>query len=552
MDIILRTDQKDFKAGIITDWNKGYQNVLGIMPTGGGKSVVVSDIILDGAMLGMTQGVIAHRNELVGQMSLHVANRGIPHRIIGSAAAVAQITRAHRDHFSGRSFINPSARTAVIGVDTLMARSKDLINWGQQLDRWVIDEAHHVIEDNKWGKAVKMFPNAHGLGVTATGIRADGQGLGRQYDGVFDSLVIGPSMRELINWGALSDYEIVCPKSDLEVNDSDLSAGGDYSPQKLKQAADKSHIVGDVVEAYARYAFGKRAICFATDVETANKIAQKFNAVGIRAASLSAKTPFNIREKYVKEFKSGKLWILVNVDLFDEGFDVPACEVVIMARPTASFGKYSQMVGRALRAAPGKLYGLIIDHVSNVTRHGLPDKPKAWTLSRRDKRGKNDKDPDDIPLTSCLNPDCGKPYERFYAACPYCGFAKPLPVARERTVEMVEGDLVLLDRATLEKMRQAALVESPADLGERVALAAGEFAAKGAMIKQIEKIEAHRRLSTAIAKWAAVERLKGRTDSQAYRIFYLTTGMDVMAALDGTRTRQEFEEMAIRIEGWYL
>lgn len=552
MQIILREDQKDFKAGIYTDWDKGVQNVLGVMPTGGGKSVVVSDIILDGAQIGMNQGVIAHRNELVGQMSLHVANRGIPHRIIGSAAAVAQITRAHRDHFNGRSFINPSARTAVIGVDTLMARKEDLTAWAYQLNRWVIDEAHHVIEDNKWGKAVKMFPNAHGLGVTATAGRADGQGLGRKYDGVFDSMIIGPSMRQLIDLGALSDYEIVCTKSDLEVNDSDLSAGDDYSPQKLKQAADKSHIVGDVVEAYARYAFGKRAICFATDVETANKIAQKFNAAGIRAASLSAKTPFNIREKFVKEFKTGKLWVLVNVDLFDEGFDVPACECVIMARPTASFGKYSQMVGRALRAAPGKLFGLIIDHVSNVTRHGLPDKPRVWTLARRDKRGKNDKDPDDIPLTSCLNAECGKPYERFYAACPYCGFVKPLPSPRERTVEMVEGDLILLDRATLEKMRRAAILENPADIGARVAEAAGNVAGKSIMNKQIEKIEAHRRLSTAIAQWAAIERLKGRTDSQAYRIFYLTVGMDVMTALDGSRSRQEFEEMATRIEGWYL
>ncbi|MDT9702292.1 helicase-related protein, partial [Streptomyces sp. P17] len=98
-----------------------------------------------------------------------------------------------------------------------------------------------------------------------------------------------------------------------------------------KAAAEKSRSVGDVVREYSRHALGKRAICFATDVDTANKIAKQFNDAGIRAASVSAKTPSPVREKYIKEFKAGVVKILVNVDLFDEGFDVPACEVVIMA-----------------------------------------------------------------------------------------------------------------------------------------------------------------------------------------------------------------------------
>lgn len=540
--------QQSFKSDIYQSWNSGKQNVLGVLPTGGGKSVVVSDIALDGYQINMPQAIIAHRNELVSQMSLHVAERGIFHRIIGPDTTISQITRQHRAQF-GRSFLNPSAPSAVVGVDTLMHRADSLKDWAGQVQRWVIDEAHHVIRNNKWGRAVDLFPRAHGLGVTACPKRADGQGLGRNFDGVFDSLILGPDMRQLIELGNLSDYEIVCPTSDIDVGEDDIGASGDYAPAKLKVAAKKSRIVGDVVSAYCRYAMGKRAICFATDVETGGKIAASFVSAGIRAVCLSADTPAAQRERYIAEFRAGNIWVLVNVDLFDEGFDVPACDCVIMARPTASLNKYRQMVGRGLRKFLGKLYGLIIDHVSNVLRHGLPDKFIHWTLGRADKRGKQLKDPDDLPLTVCKS--CTKPYERYHPICPYCGATPPLPSPRERSIEMVDGDLTLLDRAKLEAMRKAAEIETPGNVAIRVSHVAGDFAGRGAMNKQIDKIEAHSRLSNVIAQWAAVQRLKGFTDPQLYRKFFLTTGIDVLSALDGKLPRQHFDELATRVEQWY-
>lgn len=548
-NIQLHPYQQELKNNIYNDWNHGQQNVLAVLPTGGGKSIVVSDIVLDGMREGKNQAVIAHRNELVSQMSMHMADRGIYHRVVGSDSTVKQITKAHRTEY-GQSFVNPSACTAVVGVDTLSARSAILSGWAGQVDRWVIDEAHHVLRQNKWGSAVKMFSRAHGLGVTATPSRADGQGLGREYDGVFDTMLLGPNMRELIDWGNLSEYEIVCPLSDLEMYEEDIGKSGDYSNVKLAAASERSGIVGDVVEAYCKYAFGKRAICFATDVKTATKIATQFNDFQIPAAAVSAKTPDAVREKYIREFKSGKILILINVDLFDEGFDVPACEVVIMARPTASLGKYLQMVGRCMRSAFGKIFGLIIDHVGNVVRHGLPDKLRHWTLARRDKRGKQEKDPEEIPLITCKS--CSKPYERVFRACTWCGAEPPLPVERERSIEMVDGDLVLLDRNKLDQMRRATLLESVAEIGYRISDATGNpFAAKGVQTKQAEKIGAQRRLSDAIAQWAAIERQRGRSDSESYRRFYITMGLDVMSALSASNTRQQYEEMAKEVESWF-
>lgn len=550
--IVLRPDQQQLKQGIYNEWQAGHPNVLGVLPTGGGKSVVTTDIILDGHQQGMREVVMAHRNELVGQMSLHVARRGIKHRIIGPRSLVAATIQEHRAEFNGRSFINPDAYCAVGSVQTIVAREDELRQWAAQVDRWTLDEAHHGIgneriEPNMWGKAIRLFTNARGLGVTACPQRADGRGLGRQADGPFDAMVVGPNMRELINLGGLSDYEIIIPQNDFEIGDDAITDKGDFSPIKMREASKRSHIVGDVVEQYIKWVFGKRSICFATDVETANDIAARFNALGIPAASVSAKTDRGVRRDMIARFRDGRLWVLVNVDLFDEGFDVPACEVVIMARPTASLNKYLQMFGRSMRVFPGKLFGIVLDMVSNWKRHGFPDKPHHWTLDRREKRAKKQPDPEDIPLTACR--ECSRPYERCLPACPYCGSAPPLPDPVARTLQQVDGDLMLLDRATLERMRAATVLETPASVSERVAFAAGPIAGAGAANRAIEKHQAQTRLSDAFAQWAAIQRAKGRDDQQSYRRIYLSLGVDMLTAL-AADDRATYERYAETVEGW--
>lgn len=543
----LRDYQQEAVKGIYASWKKGNRNVCAQLVTGAGKTVIFSSIVSNFQQQHQNCAVIAHRNELVSQASCTLALWGIPHRIIGANSTIAQVTRKHREKF-GKSFVNPSATTAVVGVDTLVARHDSLVDWAKQIHLWVIDEQHHLTKNNKWGKAVEMFVNAYGLGVTATPNRADGQGLSRETDGYMDDIVKGPSMRELINRGFLSDYEIVCPKSDLNVDDSPLSKNGDWSNQTLRKAAKKSKIVGDVVSNYIKYANGRQAIVFATDVETADEISQDFNANGIRAVSLNGNSQTAFREESINLFAKKKLQVLVNVDLFDEGFDVPSCDVCIMARPTASLGKYLQQIGRVLRPAPNKI-ALVIDHVSNVIRHGLPDVHREWSLDRRQKKAKLGKDPDEIELTVCK--ECLKPYEKFRTVCPYCGFEKPLPEPRERTIEMVEGDLVLLTREMLERMRRSTELESPGSIAARVSVVAGPIAAKGVANRQAEKISAQSELKESIAQWAAIERLKGYSDREIHKKFYLTTGSDVLSALDGSHSRQEFTDMSDRIKGWY-
>lgn len=548
MTIQLRHYQTKMVNDINSAWNSGARNVLAVLPTGGGKSVIVSQVALDREQQGANQCIMAHRTELVAQMSMHIANRGIKHRIIAPISVVRQITNDHRAAFNGRSFINPDARCVVAAAQTLVARSDTLVEWGKQVHNWTVDEIHHLCRDNLWGKATALFPNAIGLGVTATPQRADGLGLGRHADGLMDCMILGPDMRTLIDEGSLTDYEIAVPQSDFQIGDDAVTGSGDYSRDKMRKATKQSHLIGDVVAEYSKRAYGKRAICFATDVESSNEIAALFNAAGIPAASVSAKTDSLLRAEYIRRFRDGKIWVLVNVDLFGEGFDVPACEVVIMARPTMSLGLYLQMFGRALRPFTGKSHGLVIDHVSNWKRHGFPDKPRQWTLDRREKRGKREKDPDEIELTACR--ECSRPYERAFPSCPYCGWEPDLTPAARRSIEQIDGDLLLLDRDILAQMRAATVLESPASVAERVTLAAGPIAGKGAANKAMERHAAQQRLSDTIAQWAAIERAKGRTDQQSYRRFYLTTGIDVLTALTGTR--QEMDELSQRVERWYL
>lgn len=546
--IELRDYQQEVVDNVYNSWNAGNRNVLAVLPTGAGKSVIMAEIVKQHANRHKHCAVIAHRNELVTQMSCHLARAGVVHRIIASNSTVSQINRKHYKLF-GRSFVNPAELTAVVGVDTVMSRFDSVKEWGRQIDLWVVDENHHCLKENKWGRALSLFPNAYGLGVTATPSRADGQGLGRNADGFIDDMIIGPTTRYLIEHGYLADYEIVCPKSDISLDGVETSKNGDWSNQALRKAAKKSKIVGDVVSNYMIYAAGRKAIVFATDVETADEIAKDFNLVGVKAVSLNGNSPTTFREESIDSFADGSVQVLVNVDLFDEGFDVPSCDVIIMARPTMSLGKYLQMVGRGLRPQPGKT-ALVIDHVSNVLRHGLPDKVRQWSLNRRDKRGKSLKDPDELELTVCKH--CLKPYEKFRTVCPYCGFEKPLPDPHARSIEMVEGDLVLLDKATLERLRARMVLEAPADVARRVAFAAGPIAAKGVAKRQIEKISAQSALKEVIAMWAAVERSKGFKDQEIYRKFYLTTGLDVLSALGSDRSRQDYEELTEIVKGWYM
>jgi len=535
----LRNYQKETNAKIHEAW-RSVNNVMAVLPTGAGKTVLFGHIIdtHPGACC-----AIAHRQELVSQISMALCKYGVEHRIIGPSNVIRTIIGLQQIEF-GTTFYNPSSRVAVAGVDTLVKRAEQLGPWANQVTLWVQDEAHHVLKSNKWGQAASLFPNAKGLGVTATPVRADGRGLGRHADGLMDTMVVGPSMRELIDQGYLTDYRIFAPPSNLDLSNVTISATtGDYSKNKLTDAVRKSNVMGDVVDHYLRIAAGKLGITFATDVQTATEIAGKFNACGVPSEIVSAKTPDSLRASILRRFRRREVIQLVNVDLFGEGFDLPALEVVSMARPTQSYALYSQQFGRSLRIMDGKQDAIIIDHVGNVIRHGLPDAPRTWNLDRKERRSRDKKD-DVIPVRAC--PQCTGVYERIHVACPYCGHVAQ-PEARSGP-EFVDGDLCELDPAALAAMRgEIARIDQPADEVRRKMEFAGApaYVAAGAAKQHRNRQEMQHALRESIAWWAACQRQLGRSDRESYRRFYHQFGIDVGTAQ--TLGRGEAEELAQRV-----
>lgn len=554
---VLRWYQRQYKADAYAAWDLlgPKSNLLVVSATGSGKTVFLADIVRE------HEGhccVIAHRQELVAQISMALARCGVMHRIIGPATVVRAICQAHLEKL-GRCWFDPNARASVAGVDTLVRRLEDLGEWRRQVTLWVCDEAHHPVANgtggkpNKWAAAAAAFPNAKGLGVTATPCRADGKGLGRHSDGIFDLMISGPTMRDLINQGFLTDYRIVCAPTHIELAKASINSHGDYTLDRGagKKAVRESSLIGDVVATYRKWAPGKLAVCFATDLETAADFVAKFNAEGIPAAQIDGSTPDDERRQILRKFERREYLVLLSCELISEGFDLPAIEVVLMARPTLSFGLFAQQFGRALRlmvpselmpvwdaltdeqrrahiAASSKPAALIIDHVGNVVAHGLPDSRNDWTLDAADRRSKGG--PSDAePLAYCRNPECAQVYPRAKPCCPYCGHKiEPGPGGRGN-IKAVDGDLAELDPATLAAMRG-----ETAQALRSLEQFRNDLSAKGTPHMHVlahaklhaARLDAARNLRDAMAWWAGEKRAAGQSDSEIYRRFYLTFGVD--------------------------
>ena len=495
------------------------------------NTVTFSDIAIEHAIeraLIEPVAIVVHRKELVQQISLTLAHEDVSHNIIAQRKTIQGIIAGHRKE-CGKNYYNSTGNITVISVDTLNSRFTVYQQWAKGVKLWITDEATHLLKDNKWGRAVAIFPNAKGLGVTATPERLDKKGLGSHVDGVFDVMIEGPTTKWLINQGNLCKYKVAVPHGDYQDHLKQAGNNTDFTKKAMTEASNKSQIVGDVVVNHKRFANGLQTILFATDVKTAFEMEKKFLEAGIPAKTLTGETNDQERLQAMIDFREKKIRVLINVDLFDEGLDVPGIECVQMARPTMSLGKFLQMIGRGLRPAQGKAFLMLIDHVGNVGRHGLPDKPRQWTLDRIKKRRKVNN-----LMRVCDNPMCASPYDRELTACPWCGtdaIRKGGGGGGRMPPEQVDGDLFLIDPFTLEEMANDTCLEAPGDIATRVGKAAGPAAAKSALKNQLARIAIQRDLSERIAQWAGEFRSKGYQDREINKKFFIEQGLTINQAL---------------------
>lgn len=512
-------DQEKLVNEIIMSFYTGAQNVLAVAPTGAGKTVIKAAVAL---RLGKLMVAMAHRQELVSQISVAFARMGIYHRLLAPEAVVKFCVRRHMAEV-GKSYHYASSDFAVGGVDTILRRFETYQQFLLACRFWEGDEAHHFLPDNKWGRAIKPLQDkgAWGLGVTATPRRTDRKPL----RGVFNRLVLGPTPGELIRLQRLSNYRIFgMPPSYTMDDEEDVSkTTGDYKPDALRKKSKNSRIVGDIVETYLANAPGELGIGFAVSVEQAIETANAFIQKGVPAMALSGESSDEARQGGIDRFKRGDIKFLMNVDLFDEGFDVPGASYVAQGRKTLSIIKHKQQMGRVLRVEPGKTHGKIADHVGNcVTLNCVPDTEFAWSLDGSEKKTETT-----VKLKTCVNPvPCYHVFPAYHKACPRCGHI-PEPESRSAP-EYVDGDLIEFDEALIAKLRgEIKRVDGPA----LVPVGVADYVRKGIENRWEERQVAQHELRDCISQWAGIRKyVHERDDSQIYREFYLKFGIDIANA----------------------
>jgi len=316
-----------------------------VMPTGGGKTIVASNIIRDAARNRKRVLVLAHRREIIAQTSQKLFAYGVPHGIIQSG-------------FQPR----PLENVQVASIQTLWRRSCK--SAPPPADLLIVDEGHHTPAFT-YREIIAGYPDAVLLGLTATPCRGDGRGLG----GIFERLIESPQVADLIKDGWLVRTKVFAPI------DPDLTGvrvrHGDYAETELADRMDKPKLVGDIILHWHRFGERRRTVAFACSVSHSVHIRDEFVRSGVRAEHIDGSTPKPERDASLARLASGAIDVVSNCMVLTEGWDLPAIGCCILARPTKMMGLYRQMIGRVLRPAPGKTDAIVLDHSGAVFRHGF-------------------------------------------------------------------------------------------------------------------------------------------------------------------------------------
>lgn len=386
IDLLNRTKQA---------YRDGFKKPCIVAPCGAGKSVMVAEMAKCATNKNNRVLFIVHRKELCEQIEETFKWWGV-NMDLCKIAMVQTVTR----HLE-------------------LEEKPDLI---------ITDENHHA-KAASYRRIYDYWPDVMCVGVTATPIRLNGGGLGE----INDTLIIGPSVGDLIEWGNLSPFKYYAPQI---VDTSKLKViRGEYVQADVEEMFAKNTIWGDVIEHYRKLSGGK-AICYCSSIKQSQEMASEFCKTGIPAKHIDAKTPPIERKQTINQFRKGIIKILCNVDLISEGFDVPDCDAAILLRPTQSLGLFIQQSMRCMRYQPGKT-AVIIDHVGNVNRFGTPDVNREWSLEPKKKSNICG----DVAIKQC--PDCFRVVPAATAQCPHCDFifrgeVKEVDVVKE--VELIEID----------------------------------------------------------------------------------------------------------------
>lgn len=338
-------------------------SVMVQMPTGTGKTYVMAAVVkwfLENYSKGEVW-LIAHRKELVEQME-------------------QTLDRFALEYGEKNEELKAKVRIRVLSIQWLTRNIGDLEKNGFKPGLIIVDEAHHALATSYQDVFIRNHKVLK-IGMTATPCRMKQA----SFRTLFSRLITSPSIKDFILHGYLvpCNYVVIGEKStDQQIVNllTDRSGDGDYSVKEMEEKLNVTDVIRRLYNSVVKYAYGKKGIVYAINIAHAKAIAEYYNALGIKAVALDSKTATKTRKKAVEAFREGKLDCLVNVNLFDEGFDCPDVEYIQMARPTLSLAKYLQMVGCGLRInrKDPKKVCMIIDNVGNYRKFGLPDRYRDW------------------------------------------------------------------------------------------------------------------------------------------------------------------------------
>jgi len=388
------------------------QRPILVAPTGGGKTTIAAALV---ERLGVHTLWLAHRKELIEQAAKRLEAHGLACGIVMAGEPTM-----------------PLARVQVASVQTLVRRAKP------PAELIIIDECHHAAASG-YRSILEACPNARVVGLTATPFRLDGRGLGE----LFGALVVAARTDELCDAGVLHRPKVWASQA------PDLRGvrvlAGDYSLGALARRANTRALNADVVATWRQRAAGRRTVAFGVDVAHSRAIAAAFADAGVPAEHLDGATPREEREAMLKRLASGETLVISNCLVLTEGWDLPALECAIIARPTASLSLHLQMIGRVMRAADGKDGAIVLDHAGNHHVHGLVTRRLNYSLD-----GAKVGHSEPLGLRRCRA--CGLLFELHVFACPECGWTPAPPLDRDgRIVAGVE--LTEFDDASFEYRR---------------------------------------------------------------------------------------------------
>ena len=364
-DDTLRPYQQKAKKDIFEAWDE-VDSVMFQMPTGTGKTRLFTSIIHDINENSLRSNepvkilVVAHRAELIDQIDASLKKYRVAHNVI-----------------AGGREKNYKYPVSVASIQTITnARNLEEVK-KLEVQFVIIDEAHHALAKT-YKKLWDLYPNAKFLGVTATPWRMNHQ----SFKDLFDRLVLSMSIKDFIKQGYLSPYKYFSLKSDSDIqrtiDDIELDRFGEYKEDSMEEKMDIGSIRAQLLDSYLKLAEGKKGIIYAINIVHARHICEEYQKAGYNAVSIDSKTPAAERQELVKNFKRGEIDIIVNVDIFSEGFDCPDIEFIQLARPTRSLAKYLQQVGRGLRITEDKQHCIILDNVGMYSRFGVPNARRHW------------------------------------------------------------------------------------------------------------------------------------------------------------------------------